>query len=734
MLCPTKVRLALVNADLVPQVINTLNPQSLSFAETVDIHVNLMKTIHHSLSLTTSYGLAEFTIEDENEQQAVHEAVLKKVLLPSEKYIWHLCVNRCSIIDGELCNEFMHLLAELLQISPYFQPTMDFVLNMHVFLTIPSCLTFVEDEESIVDFDLGVDGWSFDWQGRIGVGMNEPTPSTFIQRCHSILNETPFECIILVVLEHLKMLPSPSLSSSKTHQHVPIHGRFRSLLRLHPPSHSPLPLPHYPHPLTPLCLSLTTHTLPLLTLLQPVLDASLEAKAVKFLYFVTPESTRSAHAFLGSLASPSDHSLTNFIQCIVVLFSSASKRIITATMEILENLFSYGSAEVQYTLVQADLIPQLISTFNPQSITFAETVEIHIYLLKIIWFSLWVSTQDGFTQLGIEDDDEQQAIHETVLKQVLVPSEKYICHLCANRYSIVNGEQSRDFVTFLARLLRICPSYQRTVDFVLHMASRSIFATLSITSTFALSHCSSVEGSALFDVHHNLLRRHSRTAQSIPHRPSLSTLRNDTADSFVRVEKCCSTSHTAALGAVRFCPISECSVDCSEDVGCMKKDDKKGDGWNQTRKNDDGPASDMDVRERREKSEKKRANAEKRHNSPRAHLSACVCRSRRSSVSLLVAFIDRTATNDRLSTPSSPKPTPTDSKEGRDCCWLTWGNATSELGRVQTDGQNTDAVNLAATDWGRLERPEPLAPRTPLSPAPLPRFSRFQHHSLALLI
>ncbi|KAK2950135.1 hypothetical protein BLNAU_14937 [Blattamonas nauphoetae] len=192
---------------------------------------------------------------------------------------------------------------------------------------------------------------------------------------------------------------------------------------------------------------------------QPALDVRMEAKMVRFLGFVTPKSSRLAANFLGSLASHSDDSSTTFIQCIVVLISSASKRIITTTMKMFDSLIIHCSIANRLALVTA-----------------AEAVDIHVYLLNIIWNSLGLATRNSLTRLGIEEDDEQQAVYETVLKYVLVPSEKYIWHLCANRFSIIDGDQSRDFLEILAHLLRISPSYQPTMDFSCSMITTHSFS------------------------------------------------------------------------------------------------------------------------------------------------------------------------------------------------------------------------------------------------------------------
>ncbi|KAK2941473.1 hypothetical protein BLNAU_23620 [Blattamonas nauphoetae] len=151
--CSKKIRLALVKADLMHQLIITLHPLSLSFAEAVDIHINLLNIIiDTSVTIATPDGLAELKIKDGNGQQYDPETVLKQVLAHSEKYIWHLCVGRYSIVDGKQSKSFLTLLARIFQICPYDQPTMDFVLNTPVFLTIPSCLTFFDNEVTISPF------------------------------------------------------------------------------------------------------------------------------------------------------------------------------------------------------------------------------------------------------------------------------------------------------------------------------------------------------------------------------------------------------------------------------------------------------------------------------------------------------------------------------------------------------------------------------------------------------
>ncbi|KAK2953873.1 hypothetical protein BLNAU_11133 [Blattamonas nauphoetae] len=182
--------------------------------------------------------------------------------------------------------------------------------------------------------------------------------------------------------------------------------------------------------------------------LQPALDEYLETKAVKFLEYVHETALSSATAFLGSLGRTTDESSPDFVQSIVVLISSTSQVISSATMKMRNSSILWCSPTRRLALVKADLIPQLIITLNPQSLSFDKAVDIHTCLMKTIARSFWLATPDGLEQPEITDHDEQQSVHEIVLQQVLSPSENYILHLCVNRFWIIDGKQSGHFWTY----------------------------------------------------------------------------------------------------------------------------------------------------------------------------------------------------------------------------------------------------------------------------------------------
>ncbi|KAK2953794.1 hypothetical protein BLNAU_11197 [Blattamonas nauphoetae] len=168
-------------------------------------------------------------------------------------------------------------------------------------------------------------------------------------------------------------------------------------------------------------------------------------------------------------------SMLNFVTTLSVLFSSASLSITTVAIKMIDSLIRHCSAKVLIALLKADLIPQLVIILHPHSLPFTEAVEIHTSLMSIIFSTVWLTGPNCLEDLEIEDGDGPQDIHETVLKQVLAPSEKYIWYLCVNRFSIKDASLSTGFMTFLANLIRPCPYYQPTLEYCHHLP---IFLTI----------------------------------------------------------------------------------------------------------------------------------------------------------------------------------------------------------------------------------------------------------------
>ncbi|KAK2964064.1 hypothetical protein BLNAU_1145 [Blattamonas nauphoetae] len=493
--CSPQVQLTLVKAELIPQLITTLNPQSVSLSDCQHIHTCLILCIINSVWLSTPYGLTSLEIEDRDEQQAVRETVFQQVLVPSEKYIWHLCKNRFSIIEREQSIAFMALLADLLQISPYYQPTMDlndfsdcrddsapqpqivtFVLNDWTHCTVACRLATPTEDDLVVSVEfparlaipqttltatIASDSTPSAWKSTLGMSSRTTIWMRYRirHRLHCIHSFSEF--IHALQLQH-DLLPPRSQAMPPTASHSrclqPMKASLHTLF-LFPFSTDcdpflkwnevPLDSEHEQ--------AIIFRSLVATLQLQPVLDDSLEAKAVRLLESLIPSDGFSAYIFLHHVGRAIDESLTDFVQFILVLVSSTSQVITTASMKMLKNLIRECTTNHLLTLVKADLIPQLIATFDPPSLSFTEAEDVHTSLLDIILNPVWLATPTSLTYLEIEDRDGQQAVRKAVFQQVLAPSEKYIWHLCVNRYSIIDGDQSTYFLALLAGILEISP-------------------------------------------------------------------------------------------------------------------------------------------------------------------------------------------------------------------------------------------------------------------------------------
>ncbi|KAK2948116.1 hypothetical protein BLNAU_16916 [Blattamonas nauphoetae] len=213
------------------------------------------------------------------------------------------------------------------------------------------------------------------------------------------------------------------------------------------------------------------------------LDETSEEKAVNLLEHVHLFDRGEADRFiLGLVTSSPDEALPDVVASIIVLLSFPNQRIIKATMMFLDSLIQFCSPSVRLKLVRADLLPHIIASLNPLSLSVADYKYIHSRLIFVIDYSLYLSLPDNLENLRIENSTESQAVHETVLKQVLVPSEAYIRHLCVNQYSMIESDQSYELLTLFAELLQICAYYQPIMDFVFKLP---VFSAI----TSAISFC-----------------------------------------------------------------------------------------------------------------------------------------------------------------------------------------------------------------------------------------------------
>ncbi|KAK2959479.1 hypothetical protein BLNAU_5528 [Blattamonas nauphoetae] len=193
-------------------------------------------------------------------------------------------------------------------------------------------------------------------------------------------------------------------------------------------------------------------------------------KAVTLLERIQYSNPLEADQFiLGLVPSSPDESVKEFVKSIIALISVHRQGLIITTLKLLTCFIGNCPITIRLMLIEADLIPHLLTSLTPLSLSIADHIDVHTNLLTILNYSIWLSTVDGLDSLKIRNSHEQQTLHETVLKQVIVPSEGYIRHLCVNRHSLVNEFHSLQFMRLLGRLVLLCPNYDPTLDFVMKL-------------------------------------------------------------------------------------------------------------------------------------------------------------------------------------------------------------------------------------------------------------------------
>ncbi|KAK2952675.1 hypothetical protein BLNAU_12324 [Blattamonas nauphoetae] len=93
---PPSRRLSLLDANLIPHIVNTLQPHTVPLADNDTFHYSFLSIITSS----TIHGLSKEPTNpntfDTNTNQTVHDTILRKVVFPSEEYFNNLCHNRFS--------------------------------------------------------------------------------------------------------------------------------------------------------------------------------------------------------------------------------------------------------------------------------------------------------------------------------------------------------------------------------------------------------------------------------------------------------------------------------------------------------------------------------------------------------------------------------------------------------------------------------------------------------------
>ncbi|KAK2955024.1 hypothetical protein BLNAU_9955 [Blattamonas nauphoetae] len=208
-------------------------------------------------------------------------------------------------------------------------------------------------------------------------------------------------------------------------------------------------------------------------------DDDLTNKAVLFLYEFRNAREEPGDSFFDLDKYASHETVKDFVHSVGMLLSAPNQRIVEATMEFLHRMIIIRSKHFLLKLVKADLIPHLLASLNPVSLSFEYAEDVHIHLVSIIGLALLLLHPNDSKQIDVINATDKHNLQETILARVLLPPASYIRHLCANRHLFINGNRSVHLLNFLTRLISLCPYSTPSMRI---LQSLPVFFTIPSTS------------------------------------------------------------------------------------------------------------------------------------------------------------------------------------------------------------------------------------------------------------
>ncbi|KAK2942173.1 hypothetical protein BLNAU_22900 [Blattamonas nauphoetae] len=160
---PMKIRLHLVESDLITKLLTTVRPHTLQISGNEEIFDELLGIIDRFVDLASTSSLSERGITVAVEAFDHREMIFQKVVIPSSQFVTFLISNR-HILNGDLLESFMFLLAKFIKIGPFHRTTLEFILASPIVMAFSNCLSFVEDESYLWSILMDINRSLYEWK------------------------------------------------------------------------------------------------------------------------------------------------------------------------------------------------------------------------------------------------------------------------------------------------------------------------------------------------------------------------------------------------------------------------------------------------------------------------------------------------------------------------------------------------------------------------------------------
>ncbi|KAK2963464.1 hypothetical protein BLNAU_1506 [Blattamonas nauphoetae] len=439
--------------DLVPSstrshsgfISTTVQPHTLQISGHETIIDNLFSIINQFVYLAHPSYLKMLNITSAVDSWNHCEMIFQKVVIPSSQFVMLLLSNR-DFLESSLTDSLMNLLGVLLRMGPFHRPTLEFLLDSPCVMVFSSRLSLVEVcpslWETLIQINDSLEEWKKPGPEEVQSGK---------QMIRALIAEG-FENTIEQVLMHA--MDANSLQSHHAYFCV-LSSKVKCFICV---GGFAIVKEKYPF------------------------DNVLQARAAKFLKSLEPKwNTHGVQSNLMTDLTPSSAgSPSDFVESILPLLSSPHSTLIAAALSLLNTMLLHTPYPIRYSLMQSDLIRNVLSTIQPQKLPIAGNKTLIHHLSETITFNVRLAHVDYLARLRFEAAVNTRGYREMIFQTVVLPSSQFVQFLIQNR-RLFHGESVDSFMTLLHSLFHMGATHRPTMDFVL--ASPIVMALTSCLSS-----------------------------------------------------------------------------------------------------------------------------------------------------------------------------------------------------------------------------------------------------------
>ncbi|KAK2950916.1 hypothetical protein BLNAU_14106 [Blattamonas nauphoetae] len=197
-------------------------------------------------------------------------------------------------------------------------------------------------------------------------------------------------------------------------------------------------------------------------------DNALQDKAALILSCLEPKWYERDYAaqLVTNLVPSSAGSPSGFLESILTLSSSPHSSMVSAALSFLYETARHSSTEILLHFVESDLISNLLTIVQPNTLPISENETIFDYLVRLVNSSLHLALPSSLEEITITTAVDTFNHREMIFQKVVIPSSPFLTFLISNRH-IFKKDLFESFMDVLDKFIQIGPFHRPTLEFVL---------------------------------------------------------------------------------------------------------------------------------------------------------------------------------------------------------------------------------------------------------------------------